>query len=54
MLVFLDLNAWHFGAEEPDVVSAMLAVASGGSREADLAAGSAARVFDGKVPKKAT
>ena len=37
MLVFLDLIAWHFGAEEPDVVNAMLAVASGGSREADLA-----------------
>ena len=38
MLVFLDLNGWSFDAGEPEVVTAMLALASGNSKEADLAA----------------
>jgi len=38
MVVFLDLNGWDFEAPEPEVVTAMLAVAGGGSKEADLAA----------------
>lgn len=37
MVVFLALNGWVFDAPESEVVTAMLAVAAGTSKEADLA-----------------
>lgn len=52
MLVFLDLNGWDFEAEEPEVVTAMLALASGGSRESDLAAWIRGRCTRRKGPRK--
>ena len=54
MLVFLDLNGWSFEAAEPEVVTAMLAVASAGSKEADLAAWLRTKFSRRKRPKKAT
>jgi len=54
MVVFLDLNGWEFEAEEPEVVTAMLAVASGGSKESDLAAWLRSKMSRRKRPKKAT
>lgn len=38
MAIFLDINGWSLQAPEPEVVQAMLAVASGELAEADLAA----------------
>lgn len=38
MLVFLALNGWDFEAPEAEVVTAMLALAEGKSREEDFAA----------------
>lgn len=37
MVIFLGLNGWDFGAPEDEVVSTMLAVASGSCSESDLA-----------------
>jgi death-on-curing protein len=54
MVVFLDLNGWDFEAPEPEVVTAMLAAASGGSKEADLAAWVRSKITRRKPPKKAT
>jgi death-on-curing protein len=54
MVVFLDLNGWSFAAPEPEVVTAILALASGGSKEADLAAWLRGRITRRKRPKKAT
>lgn len=54
MVVFLDLNGWDFDASEPEVVIAMLAVASGQSKEADLAVWLRSRSSRRKSPKKAT
>jgi death-on-curing protein len=54
MVVFLDLNGWDFEAQEAEVVTAMLAVASGGSKEGDLAAWLRTKMFRRKRPKKAT
>lgn len=38
MVVFLELNGWQFTATEPEVVEAMVALASGMLSEAELAA----------------
>lgn len=54
MLVFLDLNGWEFEAEEPEVVTAMLAVASGRSKEVDLASWIRSKSARRKGPRKAT
>ena len=54
MVVFLDLNGWAFDAPEQEVVTAMLAVATGGSKEADLAAWLRSKITRRKGPRKAT
>jgi death-on-curing protein len=54
MVVFLDLNGWDFDAPEPEVVTAMLAVASGQSKEADLALWLRGTIARRKAPRKAT
>jgi death-on-curing protein len=54
MVVCLDLNGWDFDAPEPEVVTAMLAVARGQSKEADLALWLRSRISRRKRPKKAT
>ncbi len=54
LVVFLMLNGWEFNAPEQEVVAAMLAVASGKSKEGALATwvrGHSRRV---KRPRKAT
>jgi death-on-curing protein len=54
MVVFLDLNGWNFEAPESEVITAMLAVASSQSKEADLALWLRSKITRRKVPKKAT
>lgn len=54
MVVFLDLNGWEFDAPEPEVVTAMVAVASGRSEEANLALWLRSKITRRKAPRKAT
>ena len=54
MVVFLTLNGWVFDAPEAEVVTTMLAVAGGKSKETDLADWLRARSERSKRPKKAT
>ena len=54
MVVFLDLNGWDFEAHESEVVTAMVAVAGGQSKEADLALWLRSRITRRKAPRKAT
>lgn len=54
MVVFLTLNGWVFAAPESEVVTAMLALADGKSKEADLAAWIRRRCARITRPKKAT
>ena len=54
LVVFLMLNGWEFDALEPEVVTAMLALAGGKSKEADLAAWIRSRAARTKRPRKAT
>jgi death-on-curing protein len=48
MVVFLSLNGWTFEAPESEVVTAMLALAAGKSKESDLAAWVRRRAARGK------
>lgn len=54
MVVFLLLNGWEFDAPEAEVVTAMLALAEGKSKEADLAGWVRSRAVRTKGPRKAT
>ena len=54
MVVFLMLNSWELDAPEQEVVTAMLALADGKSKEADLAAWIRSRAARTKRPRKAT
>ena len=54
MAVFLTLNGWVFDAPESEVVTAMLALADGKSKEADLAVWIRSRSARITRPKKAT
>jgi len=54
MVVFLRLNGLKFEAPEPEVVTAMLAVASGKSTEAELADWLRARSSKSRRRRKAT
>lgn len=54
MVVFLMLNGWEFDAPEREVVTAMLALAGGKSKEADLAGWIRSRAARTKRPRKAT
>jgi death-on-curing protein len=54
MVVFLMLNGWEFDAPEPEVVTAMLALADGKSKEDDLAVWIRSRAARTKRPRKAT
>ena len=54
MVVFLMLNGWGFEAPESEVVTAMLAVAEGKSREADLTAWIQRRAARLKRPRTPT
>jgi len=54
MVVFLMLNSWEFDAPEQEVVTAMLALAEGKSKEADLAGWIRSRSARTKRPRKAT
>jgi death on curing protein len=54
MVVFLMLNGWEFDAPEPEVVTAMLALADGKSKEVDLGAWIRSRAARTKRPRKAT
>ncbi len=54
MVVFLTLNGWMLEAPESEVVTAMLAVAEGKSKEGDLAAWLRSRASRSSRTKKAT
>jgi death-on-curing protein len=54
MVVFLTLNGWVFDAPESEVVTALLALAEGKSKEVDLAAWVRGRSGRAKRPRKAT
>ena len=54
MVVFLTLNGWAFDAPEAEVVTAMLAVADGKSKETELAEWLRTRSARIRRPKKAT
>jgi len=54
MVVFLILNGWEFDAPEPEVVTALLALADGKSKETDVAGWIRSRSARTKRPRKAT
>ncbi len=54
MVVFLMLNGWEFDAPEPEVVTAMLSLADGKSKEAHLAGWIGSRAARTRRPRKAT
>jgi death-on-curing protein len=54
MVVFLMLNGWTFEAPESEVVTAMLALSAGKSKESDLASWVRGRSGRAKPTRKAT